>query len=42
MKTMTVGELKAHFSEMLEEVKHGHSVAVGYGKRKTRVAVYVV
>ena len=41
MKTMAVGELKAHFSEVLEEVKHGHPVAVGYGKRKTKVAVIV-
>ena len=41
MKTMAVGELKAHFSEVLEEVKKGHSVAVGYGKRKTRVAVII-
>lgn len=41
MKTMAVGELKTHFSEVLEEVRRGHPVAVGYGKRKTRVAVIV-
>ena len=41
MKTMAVGELKAHFSDVLEEVKHGHPVAIGYGKRKTKVAVIV-
>lgn len=41
MKTMAVGDLKAHFSEVLEEVKNGHSVAVSYGKRKTKVAVIV-
>ncbi len=41
MKTLAVGELKAHFSEVLEEVKHGNPVAVGYGKRKTKVAVIV-
>lgn len=41
MKTMAVGELKAHFSEVLEEVKHGHPIAVGYGKKKTKVAVLV-
>ncbi len=41
MKTMAVGELKAHFSEVLEEVKRGQPVAIGYGRRKTKVAVIV-
>ena len=41
MKTMAVGELKAHFSEVLEEVRHGNSIAVGYGKKKTKVAVII-
>ncbi|MBL7077155.1 MAG: type II toxin-antitoxin system prevent-host-death family antitoxin [Kiritimatiellae bacterium] len=41
MKTMAVGELKTHFSEVLDEVKHGHPIAIGYGKRKTKVAVIV-
>lgn len=41
MKTMAVGELKAHFSEVLEEVKHGHPIAVGFGKKKTKVAVII-
>jgi len=41
MKTMAVGELKTHFSEVLDEVKHGQPVAIGYGKRKTKVAVIV-
>ena len=41
MKTMAVGDLKAHFSEVLDDVKRGHPVAVAYGKRKTKVAVIV-
>ena len=41
MKTLAVGELKASFSSVLDEVKHGHPVAVGYGKRKTKLAVIV-
>lgn len=41
MKTLTVGEMKARFSEVLEEIKQGHPVAVGYGKKKTKVAVIV-
>ena len=34
MKTMTVGEFKSHFSEVLEDVKAGIGVAVTYGKKK--------
>ena len=41
MKTLAVGELKANFSSVLDEVKNGHPVAVGYGKRKTKLAVIV-
>lgn len=41
MKTMAVGDLKSHFSAVLEEVKRGHPVAIGYGKRKTKVAVII-
>jgi prevent-host-death family protein len=41
MKTLAVGELKANFSSVLDEVKSGHAVAVGYGKRKTKLAVIV-
>ncbi len=41
MKTMAVGELKAHFSEVLEEVKQGHPITVGYGKKKEKIAVIV-
>ena len=41
MKSMTVGEFKAHFSDVLNDVKNGESIAVEYGKRKTKVAVLV-
>jgi antitoxin (DNA-binding transcriptional repressor) of toxin-antitoxin stability system len=41
MKTLGVGELKADFSAVLDEVCHGHSVAIGYGKQKKRLAVIV-
>lgn len=41
MKTLGVGELKADFSAVLDEVRHGHSVAIGYGKQKKRLAVIV-
>jgi prevent-host-death family protein len=41
MKTLGVGELKADFSSVLDEVCHGHPVAIGYGKQKKRLAVII-
>lgn len=38
MKSLPVGELKAQFSEVLEEVQKGESFEVLYGKKKTPVA----
>ncbi|MCK4516120.1 MAG: type II toxin-antitoxin system prevent-host-death family antitoxin [Spirochaetaceae bacterium] len=41
MKTMQVGELKARFSEVVEEVKNGEEIVISYGKRKENVAVII-
>ena len=42
MKTMTVGELKAQFSEVLGQmVKTGEPVAISYGKKKEKSAAIV-
>lgn len=42
MKTMTVGELKAHFSEVLGQlVKNGEPVVISYGKKKEKIAAIV-
>lgn len=42
MKTMTVGELKAHFSEVLGQMlKNGEPVAISYGKKKEKIAAIV-
>lgn len=41
MKTMTVGEFKAHFAEVLEQVKSGIGVAVTYGRRKEIVGYFL-
>jgi prevent-host-death family protein len=41
MKSLPVGELKAHFSEVLEDVKNGETVEIVYGKKKTPVAKLV-
>ena len=39
MKTMTVAEFKARFSEALDEVRKGESIAVTYGRSKRIVAL---
>ena len=35
MKTMSVGEFKTKFSEVIEQVKAGEKIAVTFGKKKT-------
>ncbi|MDR2575309.1 MAG: type II toxin-antitoxin system prevent-host-death family antitoxin, partial [Treponema sp.] len=41
MKAMAVGELKTHFSEILEEVSHGKTIGITYGRAKKPVAMIV-
>lgn len=41
MKTMSVGEFKTHFSEVLEQVKSGVGIAVTYGKKKDVIGYFV-
>lgn len=38
-KQMTVGELKAHFSAVLEEVQQGETIEIIYGRAKKPVAL---
>ena len=38
MKTYSVGELKAHFSEILDMVQDGEEIAIAYGKKKEVIA----
>lgn len=38
MKSLPVGELKANFSEVLEDVQNGETIEIVYGKKKTPVA----
>jgi len=40
MITLTVGEFKARFSEVIEMVKAGKSVAVMYGKKRTLIGIF--
>ena len=39
MKTLAVGEFKTHFSEALEDVRHGKTVGVSFGRKGKLVAV---
>jgi hypothetical protein len=41
MKTMTVGEFKSHFAEVLEQVKAGIGFAVTYGRKKEIVGYFL-
>lgn len=41
MKTLTVGELKARFADVLKEVAGGQAIAISYGRRRQRVAAIV-
>ncbi len=41
MRTMSVGQVKAEFSEVLADVQRGQTVAVEYGRKKKKVAMIV-
>lgn len=41
MKSFPVGELKSHFSEVLEYVKNGEKVGILFGKNKKPIAMIV-
>ena len=40
MKTMSVGEFKSNFSEVIDQVKKGEKIAVTYGKKKEIVGYF--
>jgi antitoxin (DNA-binding transcriptional repressor) of toxin-antitoxin stability system len=41
MKTLTVAEVKTHFSDILFQVKNGETVKILYGKSKEPIAMIV-
>ena len=41
MKTLPVGEIKTHFSEVLSDVKSGEENVIIYGKEKENIAVII-
>ena len=41
MQKLPVGELKTHFSEILDKIKSGEEIIITYGKKKENVAVII-
>ena len=41
MQTLTIGELKARFSEVLGRLRQGQEIVISYGKKREKVAVLV-
>ena len=41
MQTLTIGELKASFSEVLKKIRNGQEIVISYGKKREKVAVIV-
>jgi antitoxin (DNA-binding transcriptional repressor) of toxin-antitoxin stability system len=41
MKTISVGEFKSKFSQILDWIRRGEEVVVAYGRKKEEVAVLV-
>jgi len=41
MKTLAVGELKANFSQILDEIRAGEEITVAFGKKHEKIAVIV-
>ena len=39
MQSISVGELKARFSEILEQVRKGEEIIISFGKKRKKVAV---
>jgi antitoxin (DNA-binding transcriptional repressor) of toxin-antitoxin stability system len=40
MKTMTVGEFKTHFSDVIDQIQAGEEIAVTYGKKKEVIGYF--
>ena len=41
MKTFSISEFKAHFSEIIKQVRLGDEILITYGKKKERIAVLI-
>lgn len=41
MKIYPVGEFKAHFAEIIEQVRAGEEIIISYGKKQEKVAALI-
>jgi len=41
MQTLTTGELKTSFSEVLKKLRSGQKIVISYGKKREKVAVII-
>lgn len=41
MKTLTVGNLKSHFSDVIHDIRNGEEYTIEYGRKHEKVAVLV-
>jgi prevent-host-death family protein len=41
MQTLTIGELKTGFSEILKKIRSGEEIVISYGKKRGKVAVLI-
>lgn len=41
MQTLSIGELKSRFSEVLGRLRGGQEIVISYGKKKEKIAVLV-
>jgi len=41
MQTLSIGELKSRFSEVIGRLRGGREIIISYGKKKEKVAVLV-
>jgi len=41
MKLLTVGNLKTHFSDVLDNIKKGEEYTIEFGRKKDKIAVII-
>jgi len=41
MKTLTIGQLKTNFSDVIQSIKTGKEFIIAFGKKKEKVAVII-
>ena len=41
METLTIGQLKTNFSDVIKSIKTGKEVIIAFGKKKEKIAVII-